>query len=101
MKIRAAYVVTDAPKKHVEKFDRFIELVEGTLAEGEKFFFPRARGSRKKLIPPPRKNPCELCATARYNKLCPKARTCAPMLYFTMARVTNTSFKKFVSAKGN
>jgi len=97
MKIKSIHHVTPAPNSHVKKFDRFVELIRD--ASAYPLYFPKARGTRKKLVPPPRKKPCDLCAVAQYNKICERSRACAPMLYYTFAKLDETSLKKFASEK--
>ncbi len=66
------------PERHVVLYTKFMD----SLNKPETVFHPRARGARRKLIPPPKKYPCDFCAHAQYNKLCSKSMICGPFIYY-------------------
>lgn len=65
-------------KKHVKLYEEFLKKIN----KPETLFHPRARGSRRKLIPPPRKYPCDFCQHAQLNKLCSESLRCSPFIYY-------------------
>ena len=65
------------------------EMLPQMEKAGRKLFEPRVRGFRNKLIPAPKQNPCDICREAQYNKLCPEAGDCGPLLYATLWEVHN------------
>lgn len=84
------------PKKHIKLYEKFLSGLHHVLSESERvkpidgeepptIFEPRARGSKRKLIPPPGKYPCDLCASAQYNKLCSESTRCGPFIYYNFS----------------
>ena len=80
-------------KKHIELYAKFRSQLHHVLSESKRIkpkdgeepptvFEPRARGTRRKLVPPPRKYPCDFCAHAQYNKLCSESMRCGPFIYY-------------------
>lgn len=80
-------------KKHVKLYEKFLREVHHVLSESGRvkpenaeevpgLFHPRARGSKRKLIPPPGKYPCDLCQHAQMNKLCSESSRCACFIYY-------------------
>jgi len=65
------------------------EMVPQLKDAGRELYEPRVRGFSNKLIPAPRQNPCEICGRAEYNKLCPMAGNCGPLLYTPLWQVGN------------
>ena len=65
------------------------EMLPQMEKAGRKLFEPRVRGFANKLIPAPKQNPCDICKEAQYNKLCPEAGDCGPLLYAMLWEVHN------------
>lgn len=76
-------------------YARFKEEIVPQMQEKERELFePRVRGFNSKLIPAPGQNPCAICSKAQYNKLCPEAGNCGPLLYATLWQVHNIDAQK-------
>jgi len=83
-------------KTEEEMYQTFVkEIIDPVRNTGadEAFHQPRVRGFRAVLIPHKNQDPCEVCTSAQFNKLCTFARKCIPMLYSTLWQVTNIEAK--------
>lgn len=83
---------TDGEKAAYTRFKK--EAGPQLEKQKRELFEPRVRGFRNKIIPSPKQNPCEICKEAEYNKLCPRAKNCGPLLYVTLWRVGNIASDK-------
>ena len=95
----------DPPKRHRDLFEAFVQQSSKQFEQMRKilpptrrkkhrptlkevaWYFPKARGTKRQLIPAPGKYPCEICAIAAYNKPCPKQDCCMPFAYWATQRV--------------
>lgn len=67
-----------APTRHLVLYEKFLKSINNPKT----LFHPRARGLRRKLVPPPGKYPCDLCHHANFNKLCSESIRCAAFIYY-------------------
>ena len=73
------------------------DIIDPTRTDGRLYFQPKVRGFRAILVPHLDQTPCDVCASAQYNRLCTNASFCIPMLYVTLNQVAHIEDKKLIT----